>query len=62
MTKRIITQHATEAALFRHLTSVFTRRAAELLRTNRNPEQAAMLAAEYSQRAQALEQRQAVTR
>jgi hypothetical protein len=55
MARRIIAQHPTQAGLFRHLASVMTRRAAEQLRTGRNPEQAAMLAAEYTQRAAQLE-------
>jgi hypothetical protein len=57
---RITLHHTTRAGLFRHLASVFNRRAAEQLRTGRNPEQAAQLAAEYSRRAQALEPRKAV--
>lgn len=56
MTRRIVAQHATKLDLYRHLTRVFTERAAEQLRAGRNPEQAAMLAAEYSTRAAALDQ------
>ena len=45
----------TEAAFFRRVSQVMQRRAGEQLRTGRNPEQAAMLAAEYTQRAQRAE-------
>lgn len=62
MTGRIVVHHDTKRDLFQHLTAVFNRRAAEQLRDGRNPEQAAMLAAEYAQRAQALAPGQAVTR
>ena len=55
MPPRIVTQHDSPSDLYRHLSQVFHRRAAEQLRAGRNPEQAAMLAAEYSQRAKALE-------
>lgn len=51
----------TEADFYRRCAHTFNNRAAELLRAGRNPEQAAMLAAAYSERAQAIE-RQAVTR
>lgn len=56
MARRIVANHDTSAGLFRHLVQVFLCRAEEQLRAGRNPEQAAMLAAEYSTRAQALDQ------
>jgi len=53
MTQRIVLQaHTTKADLYREVARVFLRRATEQLHTGRNPEQAAMLAADYSQMAQ----------
>jgi hypothetical protein len=48
------------ADFYRRVATAMRRRAAEQLRAGRNPEQAAMLAAEYSTRATAVDQ--AVTR
>lgn len=51
MHQPILTQRRadeTSAAFFRRLAAVMTRRAGEQLRAGRNPEQAAMLAAEYT--------------
>lgn len=44
-----------EAAFLRRMAAVMRRRAGDQLVAGRNPEQAAMLAAEYTTRAQALE-------
>lgn len=63
MVQGIIPRQTTEseADFYRRCARVFNQRATTLLRTGRNPEQAATLAAAYTQRAQALEA-QAVTR
>lgn len=63
MDDRIFARRATEseADFYRRCARAFARRAGEQLRLGRNPEQAATLAAAYTQRAQALEG-QAVTR
>ncbi len=64
MPTRIVPRRPTEsnADFHRRMAGVMARRASEQLRTGRNPEQAAMLAAEYTQRAQALESSEVVTR
>ncbi len=64
MTTRIVPRRPFEsdAEFHRRLAAVMARRASEQLRAGRNPEQAAMLSAEYTQRAQALEASPAVTR
>lgn len=59
MHQQILTQRRldeTPAAFYRRVAAVMTRRATEQLRGGRNPEQAAMLAAEYATRAQVLDQ------